>query len=108
MMHPIIQILIILFIQEYMNPLLILPTVIKRSNTITVKAIIEGIIKITPNCPQPSAPILCKLINKPYDDKINPIILQIIDITSCILNCFIYFPLLLFNAIFEPFFVKSY
>ena len=34
-------------------------------------------------------------------------ILQIIDITSGILNCFIYFPLFLFNALIESFFGKK-
>lgn len=90
--HAIIPILIRLLIQEYINPRFILSIVIKKSNTMIINAKIEGIMRIIPNCPKSSALILCKPNIKPYNDKINPNMLHIIDIIFCILNNLIYYP----------------
>ena len=73
MKHTIIPILIMLLIQEYINPFFILSNVIKKSNIIISNAITEGIINITPNPPHPGAPILCKPIIKPNDVVIIPV-----------------------------------
>ena len=53
MNNIIIPIFIKLLMHEYINPLLILPTVIKKSNTIISNAKKESTIKKTPNWGQP-------------------------------------------------------
>ena len=78
-----------LLIQEYISPFLTLPNVIKKSNKITSSAITEGSINITPIPPKPGVPMLCRPATKPSNDRINPIILHIIDIIFDILKFFI-------------------
>ena len=88
-----------LLIQEYINPLLILSNVIKKSNTITSNTIAEGIINNIPILPKPDTPIDIIPVKKPKDDKIKPIILHIIDTILNILNRSIYFSPFLIGSV---------